>query len=180
MLTFREKVEPYGRREYRHVVYITMASGVVSRQRDMISALSKRFRPLFAGSEWTEDVGGKLYTTCTDHSRSTGEWRWTHDAPYTSYPGDGIPAYSRLPGGSVGAFLLKAFASEPVELADADFKWRPAPGLGSSVSFEVWQLDRVGDADARGLGAIERLKRSVFGEAVADYLGPVGVRHSRR
>lgn len=176
-LEFSESVEGDATRGLQHVIRITARDGSVSRQRDMLEALSAKFNPIFGQRFRAMPNNGKLYTTCTDKTKSTLEWAYAQPYGSSLMPDDGIPLVSAMPGGSISTFLKLAFGPQPVELAEALYTWEPAPFPPRSLFLEAWILKRQGDVGEEDLGYIERLRRATLGEGVGQ---PVGVRPSRR
>lgn len=165
-IEFRQTIEGDMSQGLRHVLRITVRDGVVSKQREMLAALSAKLGPVLERNGLTPMKGsGKLFTTCSDHSKSTLEWAYSQ-----SYSGmmplNGIPPVSAIPGGSPYIFLQMAFGDQPVELADSYYEWEQVPGIPPSVTLDVWQLTRKGDVGEEQLGLLGRLSRGAgYGES---------------
>ena len=179
-IEFRQKIEGDPVRGLQHVVRITVRDGVVSKQRDMLQALGEKFDPIFRQQFTQMPNSGKLYTTCSDHTKSTLEWAYSR--PYTGMmPSYGIPPTNAIPGGSPYMFFKLAFGEQPVELAEAYYTWKPMPGEAPTVSAETWMLERQGDVEEKDMSLFQRLSRGAgFGEEAGDENLPFGVRSSRR
>ena len=163
-IEFRQTIEGDATRGLQHVVRITVRDGVVSKQRDMLQALSEKFDAILRQRFTPMKNSGKLFTTCSDHTKSTLEWAYSQ-----SYSGmmplNGIPPTSAIPGGSPYMFFKLAFGDQPVELAEAVYTWQQAPGLLPSVTLDTWELIRQGDADEKEVGLIGRFRRGAgFGD----------------
>lgn len=177
-IEFRQVIEPVGKASLQHVIRITVRDGVVSRQRDMLAALTKKFAPLFSEGYTPMKNSGKLFTTCSDHTKSTLEWSFTTEYIGTM-PQYGIPPATALPGGSPYMFLKMALGDQPVELAESLYTWTPVPGEAPTVSMESWLLKRESDVEEKDLGQGRRFLRGLgFAESAEG--AEFGGRASRR
>jgi hypothetical protein len=176
-IEFSQEIEGDAKFGLQHVVRITVTEGVVSKQRDMLKAMSDKFDPLFIQRFTPTSKSGKLNTVCSDHTRNFLFWEFRQ-----SYSGmmplNGIPPVSALPGGSPYMFFKLAFGDQPVQLAEALYTWQQAPGLLPSVTLDTWELVRQGDVEEQNLSVFQRLRRGAgFGEG---YEEEAGLRPSRR
>jgi len=163
-IEFSQEIEGDAKFGLQHVVRITVRDGVVSKQPDMLKAMSAKFDRLFMQRFTPTRNSGKLITVCSDHKRNFLFWEFRQ-----SYSGmmplNGIPPVSAIPGGSPYMFFKLAFGDQPVELAEALYTWQQAPGILPSVTLDTWELIRQGDADEKEVGLVGRLRRGAgFGD----------------
>lgn len=146
-IEFRQVIEQNRNGTLQHVVRITVRDGVVSQQETMLSVLSGKFGPLFGNFQALEN-SGKLFTTCSDHTKSTLEWAFAR--PYVGMmPTYGVPPVTALPMGSPYMFFKRAFGEQPVRIAQSMYTWTPVPGEAPTVSLESWLLNLHGKAQPK-------------------------------